>query len=73
MKDPFFTYNIYFRIHKGATIDEIIDIPDVMFNPSRMRLPHFYDEIVVALERQPAQEVDAIVTAGVCSLNYLIQ
>lgn len=36
-----------------------------MFNPGRMRQPHFLDEIVLALERQPMQQADAIVTAGV--------
>lgn len=57
----------YLSVHRGQQIDEIIDLPDVMFNPGRMRQPHFLDEIMLALERQPMQQADAIVTAGVCT------
>lgn len=56
---------VIYSIHKGSNIDEIIDIPDVMFNPGRMRQPHFYDEIILSLERQPAQQADAVISAGV--------
>lgn len=49
-----------FRIH-----DEIINIPDIMFNPSRMRKREFYDEMLISLYTQPMQEVDSSVTHGV--------
>lgn len=41
-----------------------------MFNPGRMRQPHFYDEILLSLSRQPMQQADAIVTHGV-SIEYV--
>lgn len=53
------------RVHKGSEIDEIIDIPDVMFNPGRLRQRHFYDEILLSLTRQSMQQVDSAVTHGV--------
>lgn len=56
---------IFFRIHKGTEIDEIIDIPDVMFNAGRLRQRHFYDEVLLTLTRQSLQEVDSAVTQGV--------
>lgn len=54
-----------YRIHKGVEVDEIIDIPDVMFNAGRLRQRHFYDEILLTLTRQSLQEVDSIVSQGV--------
>lgn len=56
-------------MHKGKEIDEIIDIPDVMFNPGRLRQRHFYDEILLSLTRQSMQEVDSAVTHGVSVQN----
>lgn len=56
---------ILHRIHKGNEIDEIIDIPDVMFNAGRLRQRHFYDEVLLTLTRQSLQEVDSAVTQGV--------
>lgn len=56
---------VCFRIHKGAEINEIIDIPDVMFNAGRLRQRHFYDEVLLTLTRQSLQEVDSAVTQGV--------
>lgn len=49
-----------FRIH-----DEVINIPDVMFNPSRMRKREFNDEMLITLYTQPMQEVDSSITHGV--------
>lgn len=56
---------ILHSIHKGNEIDEIIDIPDVMFNAGRLRQRHFYDEVLLTLTRQSLQEVDSAVTQGV--------
>lgn len=53
------------RVHKGAEIDEIIDIPDVMFNSARLRRLQFYDELLLTMTRQPIQQVDSAVTQGV--------
>lgn len=36
-----------------------------MFNTDRLRQRNFYDEILLALERQPLQQVDSILTQGV--------
>lgn len=52
-------------MHRGQEIDEIIDIPDIMFNPGRLRQRHFYDEILLSLTRQSMQQVDSAVTHGV--------
>ncbi|KAM7364696.1 chorion peroxidase [Cochliomyia hominivorax] len=45
-------------------IDEIIHIPDVMFNPSRMRKRTFYDDILKTMLMQPMQKVDSAITHG---------
>lgn len=58
-------------MHKGTEIDEIIDIPDVMFNAGRLRQRHFYDEILLSLTRQSMQQVDSAVTQGV--INTIIE
>lgn len=61
---------IYFcRINKGNDVEEVIEIPEVMFNGGRLRQRHFYDEILLALTRQPIQQVDSAVTQGV-SLSF---
>ncbi|XP_034116256.1 chorion peroxidase [Drosophila albomicans] len=41
-----------------------IEIPDVMFNPSRLRQPAFYDDMLQTLFTQPMQEVDSSITHG---------
>lgn len=56
----FFSVVGKFHIH-----DEIINIPDVMFNPSRMRKREFYDDMLQTLYTQPMQEVDSSITHGV--------
>lgn len=43
---------------------EVINIPDVMFNPSRLRQRHFYDELFRGLSNQPMQEIDSSITHG---------
>lgn len=62
-----FCFNLtnLFSVHNGNDIDEIIRIPDVMFNSARLRRRHFYDEILNTLLRQPMQQVDSAVTYGV--------
>lgn len=50
---------------------EVIDIPDVMFNPSRLRLGHFYDDMLTTLTSQPMQEVDSSITKGLS--NHLFR
>lgn len=53
-----------FRMQQHGQLSEIIDIPDVMFHPNRLRHFHFYDEMVRTLLDQPMQEVDSSVTKG---------
>lgn len=60
-----FVFGFRYRIHKGSEINEIIDIPDVMFNAGRLRQRHFYDEVLLTLTRQSLQEVDSAITQGV--------
>lgn len=52
-------------MHKGNGEDEVIEIPDVMFNTGRLRQRNFYDEILLTLERQPLQQVDSVISQGV--------
>lgn len=59
------------RIHKGTEIDEIIDIPEVMFNSARLRRLQFYDELLLTLSQQPIQQVDSAVTHGVKLINSI--
>uniref|UniRef100_A0A034VZV8 Chorion peroxidase n=2 Tax=Bactrocera dorsalis TaxID=27457 RepID=A0A034VZV8_BACDO len=54
-----------FHIHKrGNKVDETINIPDVMFNPSRMRIRTFYDDMLRTLYTQPMQKADNFITHG---------
>ncbi|EDW83073.1 uncharacterized protein Dwil_GK22657 [Drosophila willistoni] len=54
-----------FHIEKAqGQIDEVINIPDVMFNPSRMRKREFYDDMLRTLYTQPMQQVDSSITHG---------
>ncbi|KAH9628118.1 hypothetical protein HF086_018334 [Spodoptera exigua] len=45
-------------------IYETISIPELMFQPSRMRLRHFLDRLLIGLSTQPMQIVDPYVTEG---------
>uniref|UniRef100_A0A6P4E4C0 LOW QUALITY PROTEIN: chorion peroxidase-like n=1 Tax=Drosophila rhopaloa TaxID=1041015 RepID=A0A6P4E4C0_DRORH len=45
-------------------IDEVVNIPDVMFNPSRMRKREFYDDMLRTLYSQPMQQVDSSISQG---------
>lgn len=67
--------HIYFlflliSVERDSKIDEIIDIPDVMFNPARLRQVHFYDAITETLMFQPMQQVDDSITKGVSIVCY---
>lgn len=53
------------RIYGPTKMEEIIDIPDVMFSPARMRKWEFYDELLTTLTLDSAQTVDAAVADGV--------
>ncbi|XP_037956398.1 chorion peroxidase [Teleopsis dalmanni] len=53
-----------FHLHHQNNVDEVINIPDVMFNPSRMRKRSFYDNMLNTLVFQPMQTVDTSVTRG---------
>ncbi|XP_055903561.1 chorion peroxidase [Eupeodes corollae] len=53
-----------FHVHSSNGVDEVIDIPDVMFNPSRMRKRSFYDAILNTMLDQPMQKVDGSITHG---------
>lgn len=52
-------------VNKDNNDNEVIEIPDVMFNTARLRQRYFYDEILLTLSRQPLQQVDSAVTQGV--------
>ncbi|KAJ0177584.1 hypothetical protein K1T71_006457 [Dendrolimus kikuchii] len=43
---------------------EAISLPEVMFQPSRLRLRHFLDRLLMGLTTQPMQTVDPFVTEG---------
>ncbi|XP_028168651.1 chorion peroxidase isoform X2 [Ostrinia furnacalis] len=47
-----------------GTIYESISIPEVMFQPARMRLKPFFDRLIAGLSWQPMQSVDPFVTEG---------
>lgn len=47
---------------------EAITIPEVMFQPSRLRLRHYLDRLLYGLVTQPMQSVDPFVTVGVRQL-----
>ncbi|CAG9120742.1 unnamed protein product [Plutella xylostella] len=47
---------------KSGDLYEAISIPEVMFQPSRMRLRPFLDRLIAGLIRQPMQTVDPFVT-----------
>lgn len=57
---------VFYSIRRSDGTDESIEIPDVMFNTARLRERNFYDDILLALSRQPLQQVDSAVSQGVC-------
>lgn len=59
-------------VRDAGVLDEIIDIPDVMFNGGRLRKRNFFDEILSSLSQQSIQQVDSAVTQGVSDL-FVIQ
>lgn len=48
----------------GATSEEI-SLPELMFQPGRLRLRHFLDQLLAGLAAQPMQAVDPFLTIGV--------
>ncbi|XP_049870495.1 chorion peroxidase [Pectinophora gossypiella] len=46
------------------SVYETVSIPELMFQPSRLRLRNFLDRLLVGLTRQPMQSVDPFVTEG---------
>nr|CAD7200942.1 unnamed protein product [Timema douglasi] len=50
------------RIRKNKELDEIIKLPDLMFNPSKMRLKDFFDNLLQMMTTQPMQNVDSSFT-----------
>ncbi|XP_025832243.1 chorion peroxidase isoform X2 [Agrilus planipennis] len=48
----------YLKIYGMKRMSEIIDLPEIMFNPSRMRKVEFFDQILSTLTTEPIQEVD---------------
>nr|CAD7602051.1 unnamed protein product [Timema genevievae] len=50
------------RIRKNKVLDEVIKIPDLMFNPSKMRLKDFFDNLLQMMTTQPMQNVDSSFT-----------
>lgn len=52
-------------LNRKNKVDEIIDIPEVMFNPARLRQRHFFDEMLKTLTHQSMQKVDSSISKGV--------
>lgn len=59
-----------FRINGKYRLDEIIDIPEVMFSPARLRMRRFFDEILSALTLDTIQQADAHVSETVIILLF---
>lgn len=53
-----------FHVHGDNGVDEVIDIPDVMFNPGRLRKRSFLDGIINTMLDQPMQKVDGSISHG---------
>ncbi|CAH2040143.1 unnamed protein product, partial [Iphiclides podalirius] len=49
---------------RDGDIYEAISIPEIMFQPSRLRLMHFLDRLIIGVSMQPMQSVDPFVTEG---------
>lgn len=47
-----------FRVYGSNRMEEMIAIPEVMFQPDRLRRQPFFDEILSTLTTEPIQEVD---------------
>uniref|UniRef100_U5ES00 Putative peroxinectin-like protein n=1 Tax=Corethrella appendiculata TaxID=1370023 RepID=U5ES00_9DIPT len=59
-----------FFVHDKNRLDEIIEIPDVMLEPSRLLHLNFYDEIFRTLTNQPMQSVDDSITRGLSQFLF---
>ncbi|XP_021203081.2 chorion peroxidase [Bombyx mori] len=55
---------------KTGEVHETISIPEVMFQPSRMRLRHFLDRLLIGLTLQPMQSVDPFISEGLTSYMF---
>ncbi|XP_028026294.1 chorion peroxidase-like [Bombyx mandarina] len=55
---------------KTGEVYETISIPEVMFQPSRMRLRHFLDRLLIGLTLQPMQSVDPFISEGLTSYMF---
>lgn len=53
-----------FKLQHHGQLSELIDIPEVMFNPNRLRIGYFYNAMLETMLGQPMQEVDSSVTKG---------
>lgn len=49
---------------------ENIFLPDAFFNPSRLRQPPFFDQMLTTLLNQPMQGVDESVTRGLSNFLF---
>ncbi|XP_068622326.1 chorion peroxidase [Battus philenor] len=56
--------NIMIPLPKGDEIYEKISIPELMFQPSRLRLMPFLDRLLVGMSLQPMQSADPFMTEG---------
>lgn len=52
-------------MERNSHLNDVIDIPDVMFNPGRLMQRHFYDSMMKCLISQPMQQVDDSISKGV--------
>ncbi|XP_067615821.1 chorion peroxidase [Eurosta solidaginis] len=57
-------YGKFHMYRRDNQIHEMINIPDVMLNPSRMRTRSFYDDMLRSMYTQPMQRVDRYITHG---------
>ncbi|CAG5033888.1 unnamed protein product [Parnassius apollo] len=55
---------------RSGDMYEMISLPEIMFQPSRLRLVPFLDRLLIGLSVQPMQSVDPFVTEGLTQYMF---
>lgn len=50
-------------------MEEVISLPEVMFQPARMRKWEFFDEVLSTLTTEPIQKVDNYMSEAVSFIS----
>lgn len=67
----FFSKFLFIRLYGKERMEEMISIPETMFQPSHMRKLFFMDELLSTLTTEPLQQVDNnLVEAVGINRNY---